>query len=241
MVNRLRPHLTYANVIASLALFFALGGVSYAAVTLPRNSVGARQISNGAVTGTKVRDGSLSAKDFSSTLLSSLKAAKSTGGTPGQAGPKGDPGAKGDAGTPGAKGDAGPRGVSAWDSIPSGQTVTGAFEYDSAASAAGDFRTYVTLPARAPVPLTAAAVNFATDGSAVTTDDDASCDGSLASPDAPAGKVCIYLNNTASDGSGMAARPTLHGEQSAFTVSWNDSSAASADVFVYGTWAYTAP
>ena len=46
---RLRGRLSYANVTATLALFIALGGTSYAAITLPRNSVGAKQIRAGAV------------------------------------------------------------------------------------------------------------------------------------------------------------------------------------------------
>lgn len=44
-----RPKLNYANVIATLALFVALGGAAVAAA-LPRNSVGARQLRRGAVT-----------------------------------------------------------------------------------------------------------------------------------------------------------------------------------------------
>ena len=47
--TRLRSRLSYANVIASLALFVALGGTAAAAVTLPRDSVGARQIRTNAV------------------------------------------------------------------------------------------------------------------------------------------------------------------------------------------------
>ena len=37
--RRLREKLSYANVVATLALFVALGGASYAAVTLPAGSV----------------------------------------------------------------------------------------------------------------------------------------------------------------------------------------------------------
>lgn len=44
-----RPQLNYANVIATLALFVALGGAAVAA-GLPRNSVGAKQLKKGAVT-----------------------------------------------------------------------------------------------------------------------------------------------------------------------------------------------
>ena len=42
-------HASYANVVASIALFVALGGTSYAALKLPRDSVGAEQIRKGAV------------------------------------------------------------------------------------------------------------------------------------------------------------------------------------------------
>ena len=41
-----RSHVTYANVIATLALFIALGGGAYAAIRLPKNSVTAKQIKN---------------------------------------------------------------------------------------------------------------------------------------------------------------------------------------------------
>jgi hypothetical protein len=40
MARRIRAKLTYANVTASLALFIALGGTGYAALTLPPDSVG---------------------------------------------------------------------------------------------------------------------------------------------------------------------------------------------------------
>ncbi len=54
MKFRLRPQLTYSNVIASVALFVALGGAAVAA-GLPRNSVGPNQIKRGAVTTAKLR------------------------------------------------------------------------------------------------------------------------------------------------------------------------------------------
>lgn len=48
-MNRILSHLR-ANLIAYLALFVALGGTSYAAFTLPANSVGTRQLQNHSVT-----------------------------------------------------------------------------------------------------------------------------------------------------------------------------------------------
>jgi hypothetical protein len=96
-MQKLRPRLTYANVIATLALFLALGGgAAYAASNLGRNSVGSKQLKAGAVTGAKVKDGSLSATDFAS------------GQVPrGERGPAGDRGAQGERGVPGAAGAAG--------------------------------------------------------------------------------------------------------------------------------------
>lgn len=45
----LTERLTYANVVATLALFASLGGASYAAITLPADSVGSKQLRAGAV------------------------------------------------------------------------------------------------------------------------------------------------------------------------------------------------
>ncbi len=75
-------------VLGGLALLVALGGTSYAAISLPANSVGTKQLKANAVVTSKVKDGSLKAVDFA----------------PGQI-PAGSPGA------PGAPGPAGPTGA----------------------------------------------------------------------------------------------------------------------------------
>ena len=48
-MRRLRARLTYANVIATIALFIALGGGAYAVIKLPKNSVKSKQIKDGQV------------------------------------------------------------------------------------------------------------------------------------------------------------------------------------------------
>jgi hypothetical protein len=48
-MRRIRSHLTYANVMATLAVFLVLGGGAYAAFHLPKNSVKSRNIVNGQV------------------------------------------------------------------------------------------------------------------------------------------------------------------------------------------------
>jgi hypothetical protein len=63
--GRLRLHLTYANVVSTLCLFLVLaGGTAIAASHLARNSVGRRQLQRDAVTGTKVKDHSLTGSDI---------------------------------------------------------------------------------------------------------------------------------------------------------------------------------
>jgi hypothetical protein len=54
MLTAVRQRLSYSNVIATMALFIALGGVAVAA-GLPKNSVGANQLKRGAVTAAKIR------------------------------------------------------------------------------------------------------------------------------------------------------------------------------------------
>ena len=100
----LRRHLTYANVAASLALFLALGGAAYAATQLPKNSVGTKQLRNGAVTAGKIARQTRQ-------QLQGARGPQGAQGPQGKTGPKGATGAKGAAGAAGAKGAAGADGT----------------------------------------------------------------------------------------------------------------------------------
>ena len=92
-MKRLRSKITYANVVASLALFVALaGGTALAASQLEKESVGTKQLAKEAVGLSKIKKG---AKE-------SLK---------GQTGPAGQKGATGATGPQGIKGDPGANGT----------------------------------------------------------------------------------------------------------------------------------
>jgi hypothetical protein len=92
----MRRRFSYANVMATVAVFIALGGTSYAVATLPRNSVGAKQIRTNAVGHSEVRtgairssdlhNGSVSLKDLASKTRTALR------GRRGATGPAGPPG-----------------------------------------------------------------------------------------------------------------------------------------------------
>ena len=98
----MRVRLSFSNVISLLALFIALGGASYAAFKLPRNSVGPTQLRNNAVTSGKVRNHSLRAVDFAKGQLPSGKAGAT--GLTGLQGPQGPTGTRGAPGSNGASG-----------------------------------------------------------------------------------------------------------------------------------------
>jgi hypothetical protein len=95
MMRAIRQRVTYANVVATIALFLGLGGAAYAAIRLPRNSVGTRQLRNGAVTAAKINK----------RTRSQLRGAR------GRIGPQGPQGRAGARGQRGQRGPQGPRGA----------------------------------------------------------------------------------------------------------------------------------
>jgi hypothetical protein len=97
MRKALRSSLTYSNVVSTLCLFLLLGGVAYAASQLAPNSVGTKQLKNGAVTLKKI-------DKKTQKELRGFSGGPAAPGAPGPAGAKGDPGAPGQ---PGATGPAG--------------------------------------------------------------------------------------------------------------------------------------
>ena len=85
-----------ANTVAYLAIFVALGGTSYAAIAIPNNSVGNKQLKKDAVDTKKVKNKTLLKDDFNASSL--------------PAGPKGVDGVLGDRGTQGFQGNKGDQG-----------------------------------------------------------------------------------------------------------------------------------
>jgi hypothetical protein len=169
-LRTLRGKLTYSNVISTLCLFLVLGGGAYAAVKLPKNSVGSPQIKKNAVNSRKVKDGSLLAADFKAGQLPA-----------GERGPQGLPGLQGLPGQQGAPGTPAPVG----GPLPAGKTVVGAFAVGSGTASyprdAISFSGYTVDPA--PEAIYVGAGQQAP----------AECaGGTAADPRAAPGNLCVY-------------------------------------------------
>jgi len=105
----LRRNLSPSLVISVLALFVALGGTSYAALVLPKGSVGTVQLKKEAVSKKKLKPNAVVSKKVKnrSLLAKDFKAGQLPTGATGSTGATGNPGASGApgaAGVPGARG-----------------------------------------------------------------------------------------------------------------------------------------
>lgn len=103
MLGNLRRRLRFANVVACVALFVALGGTGYAALT-----VTGKNVRNGSLTGADIRNSSIASADVRdrSLLSKDFRSGQLPSGAPGVRGPQGPAGPTGDRGDPGAPGSA---------------------------------------------------------------------------------------------------------------------------------------
>ncbi len=80
MPSKFRPRLTYANVMSTVAVFVALGGSSYAAVTISgssikNRSIPAKKLKRNSITGSEVRESRLKVRSArNADLLGGLSA-----------------------------------------------------------------------------------------------------------------------------------------------------------------------
>jgi len=219
-----------AMLVALVALFVALGGSSYAAITLSKNSVKSKHIGKGqvkrsdvgknAVTSAKVKNFSLLANDFKAGEIPS--------------GPAGAPGAKGDKGDPGPVGPPGPFP----DPLEGGTTLRGFWGHTWTATAGGQFDNLfysyggfrlAAAPTPHYIPAAAAAPAGCTGG---TFDD----------PAADPGHLCVYerdRTNTSSEPDLCSINTCPGSDDNGFQIAL--SSGAAGLVVARGSWAVTAP
>lgn len=85
-MTRFKHVFSYANVLATIGVFLALGGSALAGAKLAKNSVNSRSIKNGTVTGKDVKDGKLTGIDVQDNSLTGADIDESTLSLGGQRG-----------------------------------------------------------------------------------------------------------------------------------------------------------
>jgi hypothetical protein len=213
------------HFVAYLALFFGLGGTSFAAVNaLPKNSV----------TTTQIKNGTIQKIDINKRTVSALRGLRGPRGLQGIQGIQGIQGAQGAQGTQGAQGDPGPFP----GTLPTGKTLRGAWSLgNDQGSGAGSYDnstisfvfklasapTVVKVPLGGPNP------------------DATHCAGTVTAPEAAAGFLCIYVGlstNTSSSVPTTFGSPFL-GPTSGLEL--ENFAAADGNWVQIGSWAVTSP
>ena len=215
-MNRIGRHVKYANVVATLALVFAMGGTAIAAKHYLINST----------------------NQINPKVLKKLKGNTGKTGAQGAAGANGAAGAAGAPGATGAEGPKGPAGQSALAPLPSGQTESGEYGFGLTGGISGEF---VSNAVSFPIPLLEGApashVIFTTESIPV-----AHCAGP---GHAEAGYICIYSFNaigvtfppSATFGVENASEVNVGTGRFGFIMEWK---VTGAHPFAWGTYSVTA-
>jgi hypothetical protein len=183
---RKRLHLTPSTVIASLALVFAMSGGAYAASRYVITST--KQISPKVLASLKGAAGKPGANGAAG---ATGPAGAGTAGATGPAGPQGPQGILGTNGTngtngaPGAKGETG----SPWTAggtLPAKATETGTWTAGPSKEVAGVF-VPISFPIQLKEPLEKTNVHYVT-----ATSPSSECPGSVETPTAEPGNLCVY-------------------------------------------------
>ncbi|MGD0455331.1 MAG: hypothetical protein ABSB69_17220 [Solirubrobacteraceae bacterium] len=133
-MNSIRRHLNYANVVATMALVFAMSGTALAAKHYLINST----------------------KQIKPSVLKSLE------GKTGKTGPQGPAGTPGAAGAQGLQGKEGPAGQSALSPLPSGASESGSYGASTAAGSGETLETAASFPIPLAAPVSQVVYTTAT-------------------------------------------------------------------------------
>jgi hypothetical protein len=236
-MQRLRPRLTYANVISTLCLVLLLGGgTAFAAARLGKESVGTAQLKKGAVTPVK-----LSASAAAALARSGPAGPAGAAGPAGPQGPQGiagERGERGESGLEGKRGEPGPL----LELLPSGKTEKGGFGMEGVASGLETVSSSLSLP----IPVDASGTIGAHTVYPGPNEGDTICKGTLAEPTAESGFMCIYVGhstNVYAPYYPMPCDPVAYecntiGEYGGYLEALTNGAGRYA---VSGTWAVTAP
>jgi hypothetical protein len=224
-------------VVALVALFMSLGGVSYGVATgfidsreIKNNVVSTKDLKNNDIRGKDVRNNTLRGSDIVESSLGKVPSAASADNAT-------------SATTAANASQFGGKGSSAYlqynGTIPSGVTVIG--NWYAAPSNGNTTLGFdeVDLPALAPADILDANSNMGA-GTTNGSDNDATCTGTALAPTAPAGKLCFYVGFQTGL-SDLSAYFSNGNKRTGGAVRVTGNVAAATNSYARGGWAYTAP
>ena len=231
MLKRMRAKLTYANVMSTIAILMVLTGVGFAvAKSLPRKSVGPKQLRNGAVTAKKIRKNAVTSPKIKANAVGRSEIAS------------------GAVGTGEISNQAVTRQKIAESAIPllgtlrTGQTLRGAFNIGGAPGGTGvDSHQGVSFQFplnNTPSAPQANVLDVQANPTAATANCPGVSGGNQQTPNAANGQLCIYITGKTN----LGATPVVIENTSrlGFGLVAN-SGALTSDYVATGLWAVTAP
>jgi len=237
----IRNQLTYANVMATIAVFLALAGGSFALAALSKHSVGTKQLKNKAVGSKQLKGKAVTSAKLGGLSVSNSKIAA--------AAVTGDKIAASAVGNGQIADGAVTRGKVADSAIPflgtlrSGQTLRGFFQFQNWASAVGQ---NTAEGETFQFPLTNPPTGEVVDARLNPAASSAHCSGigggNSQTPNADPGFLCIYVTGSVNTAATPLFDPTV--TRLGFTLSANAAAAGPTPPFQYGVnglWAVTAP
>lgn len=269
MILRVRRRLTYANVLVTLALVFALSGGAYAATKYVITST--KQISPKVLKSLVGKTGAAGpAGPAGAAGPQGPAGANGKDGAPGKEGPagkegpqgpKGEAGAQGKEGKEGPEGPQGPPGTTGFTkTLPKGETETGAWSVVVRGIAEGAVTTSISFAIPLKLPLNSEHVKVVpnceglkegerlTSCEAAKKESTPSCPGTAATPKAVAGDLCVYQGNTFEPAGTTSFSPAIEdpsipfsqGASTAGAVLFVDYEGPAEIAVMSGTWAVTA-
>ncbi len=242
MLARLRSKLTYANVMATIAVFLVVTGVGFAVAALPKKSIGPKQLKNGAVhskqihrnaiNASKIRRGAVGRSDLANGAVGSGKISNNAVITKKLANgavtrTKVDPGAIPFLGT-----------------LNSGDTLRGSFNIGGGEGGVGaqtvrDGETFQFPLLAAPAAPTANVIDASVTTPAFTSSCSGLSGGNAQTPAAASGQLCVYITFKSANFTSLAVDAGSL-TRLGFGLDADFSSGATTSQ-VIGQWAVTAP
>jgi hypothetical protein len=230
MLKRIRSKLTYANVMATIAVFMVLTGIGFAVAALPKKSVGKRQLKNGAVTSRKIHKNAVVASKIKTSAVGRSEIASGAVNT-GKISNQSVTRAKiADSAIP------------LLGTLRTGQTLRGTFNVGAAGTVAAETEhdgiSFQFPLNNTPTAPQANVIDLFTNPSASTASCSGVSGGNQQTPNAASGQLCVYVTGQTNL---AAANPVTLENVSRLGFGLNVKGGAGGDFVATGFWAVTAP